>query len=634
LAKDFFQNLFNSSNPVSTEQVVDLIDRVITEDMNQWLVRDFIASEVRHALYQMPPTKTLGPDGMLAIFFQTYWHIVGHDFTLAVLDFLNTGCMLHNVNFTHIALIPKTKSAESLSQFRPISLCNVIYKTISKVLANRLKVILPSIISDSQSAFVPGRLITDNIMVAFETLHYMKTKRQGRTTHMAAKLNMSKAYDQVEWRYLEDLMLKIGFHASWVQLIMKCISTVSYSALLNGKPTDIIIPERGLRQGDPLSPYLFLLCAKGLSTLLQKSKADHKLCGVAVSRGGPRVNHLLFADDSLLFFRANNSECQVVKEILWVYETASGQKLNCEKMALFFSANTSPDTAGAIRDLWGASNTHSIEKYLGLPSFIGRSKIKAFEDITTRVWKRLQGWKEKFLSQIGKEVLIKAVVQAIPVYAMSCFRISDGICDSLNSLMSNFWWGQCENERKVHWRSWIRICSPKKDGGMGFHDLRLFNKALLAKQGWNLNQNPNSLIGRIYRAKYYPHSSFLESKVPNHSSFIWRSLASARDLIVKGSRWCVGNGNKIRIWQDNWIPRERGFKVISPQSVLPDNAKVSDLFSDSGWNSNLVDEVFLPFEAEYIKLISLRGRDRQDKLVWNGTKTGVFSSPKCLQTRG
>ena len=142
-----------------------------------------------------------------------------------------------------------------------------------------------------------------------------------------------------------------------------------------------------------------------------------------------------------------------------------------------------------------------------------------------------------------------------PVYAMSCFRIPDGICNSLNSLMSNFWWGQRENERKVHWRSWIRMCSPKKDGGMGFHDLRLFNKALLSKQGWKLIQHPNSLIGRIYKAKYYPHSSFLEAKVPNHSSFIWRSLASARDLIGKGSRWRVGNGNKIRIWQDNWIPR-------------------------------------------------------------------------------
>ncbi len=288
LAKDFFKNLFNTSNPASTDQVVDLIDRFITEDMNQWLLREFDASEVRDALFQIPPTKALGPDGMSAIFFQTYWHIVGNDFTLAFLDFLNSGCMLRSVNFTQIALIPKTKLPESMGQFRPIALCNVIYKTISKVLANRLKVILPSIISDSQSTFVPGRLITDNIMVAFETLHYMKTKRQGKTTHMAAKLDMSKAYDHIEWCYLETLMLKMGFHFNWVQIIMQCVSTVSYYVLLHGKPTDLITPERGIRQGDPLSPYLFLLCAEGLSALLRKSEVDHKLCGVAVCRGGPR----------------------------------------------------------------------------------------------------------------------------------------------------------------------------------------------------------------------------------------------------------------------------------------------------------------------------------------------------------
>jgi hypothetical protein len=288
LAKDFFKNLFNTSNPASTDQVVDLIDRFITEDMNQWLLREFDASEVRDALFQIPPTKALGPDGMSAIFFQTYWHIVGNDFTLAFLDFLNSGCMLRSVNFTQIALIPKTKLPESMGQFRPIALCNVIYKTISKVLANRLKVILPSIISDSQSTFVPGRLITDNIMVAFETLHYMKTKRQGKTTHMAAKLDMSKAYDHIEWCYLETLMLKMGFHFNWVQIIMQCVSTVSYYVLLHGKPTDLITPERGIRQGDPLSPYLFLLCAEGLSTLLRKSEVDHKLCGVVVCRGGPR----------------------------------------------------------------------------------------------------------------------------------------------------------------------------------------------------------------------------------------------------------------------------------------------------------------------------------------------------------
>ncbi len=178
--------------------MVNLVDRVVTEDMNRWLMRDFEALEVRQALFQMPPTKAPGLDGMSAIFFQTYWNIVGLDFTSAILDFLNIGNMLGCVNFTHIVMIPKSKSPELITQFWPINLYNVIYKTISKVLANRLKSILPSIISESQSAFVPGRLISDNILVAFESLHYMKNKRKGKTTHMAAKLDMSKAYDRVE----------------------------------------------------------------------------------------------------------------------------------------------------------------------------------------------------------------------------------------------------------------------------------------------------------------------------------------------------------------------------------------------------------------------------------------------------
>ena len=187
LVNNYFQNLFTTSNPVGVNQVVNLVDRVVTEDMNRWLMRDFEALEVRQALFQMLPTKAPGPDGMSAIFFQTYWNIVGHDFTSAILDFLNTGNMLGCVNFTHIVMIPKTKSLELITQFRPISMCNVIYKTISKVLANKLKSILPSIISESQSAFVPGRLISDNILVAFESLNYMKNKRKGKTTHMAAK---------------------------------------------------------------------------------------------------------------------------------------------------------------------------------------------------------------------------------------------------------------------------------------------------------------------------------------------------------------------------------------------------------------------------------------------------------------
>lgn len=169
------------------------------------------------------------------------------------------------------------------------------------------------------------------------------------------------------------------------------------------------------------------------------------------------------------------------------------------------------------------------------------------------------------------------------------------------------------------------MCSPKQMGGMGFRDFRLFNKAMLAKQGWRLIQHPTSLLGRIFKAKYFPNCSFLEAKVPNHSSFIWRSIASARDLISKGSRWRMGDERSISIWQDNWVPRPGSGRIISPRSVLPENARVNDLLSPLGWNKELVEEIFLPFQAEIIFQIPLSRRERNDKLFWHGTKTGIFS---------
>ena len=181
-----------------------------------------------------------------------------------------------------------------MTDFRPISLCNVIYKLVSKVLANRLKKILPQIVSDSQSAFVPSRLITDNVLVAFETLNHMHNNKLGREGAMALKLDMSKAYNRVEWRYLEEIMKKMGFHQKWIGLIIECISTVSYSILINGEPHGNILPSRGLGQGDPLSPYLFLLCAEGLHSLIKKTKSSGDIQGVSLCRGGPKITHLFF----------------------------------------------------------------------------------------------------------------------------------------------------------------------------------------------------------------------------------------------------------------------------------------------------------------------------------------------------
>ena len=203
-----------------------------------------------------------------------------------------------------------------MSDFRPISLCNVIYKIISKVLANRLKQILPQLIAPSQSAFVPGRLITDNILVAYETLHTMHCRRKGRKGALAKKLDISKAYDRVEWEFLKGLMVRLGFLKLWIERVMCCASTPSFSICVNGKAYGTILPTRGLRQGDHLSPYLFLLFAKGFSTLLAKSKKKGRIKGVAVCRNAPCISHLLFANDSLLFCQVSLEEVQCVTDIL------------------------------------------------------------------------------------------------------------------------------------------------------------------------------------------------------------------------------------------------------------------------------------------------------------------------------
>jgi hypothetical protein len=223
---------------------------------------------------------------------------VGEEVYDAALQFFHFIKMDADINATNIVLIPKNCNTCSVTDFRPISLCNVLYKIISKVLANRLKVVLPHVISQSQSAFIPGRLITDNIIAAYETMHTMHTRMWSKVGYMGIKLDMSKAYDRVEWGFLEVVMAKMGFPTRWIKLVMECVKTVSYAIVVNGNPVGYIKPSRCLRQGDPLSPYLFLICAEALSSMLTRAENNGVITGVPTSKKGPRISHLFFTDDS------------------------------------------------------------------------------------------------------------------------------------------------------------------------------------------------------------------------------------------------------------------------------------------------------------------------------------------------
>ena len=195
---------------------------------------------------------------------------MGRDVIEVVLSVLNSSNFLHKMNYTYIVLIPKKNDPQYLLEFRPISLGNVI-SLYSKVLTNWLKIIFPNVISDARSTFVPDRLITDNTTVAFEVLHKMRNRRKGKRGQMAVKLDISKAYDRMEWCFLERIMAKLGLNERLIHLAKEIVTTASYSILINGEPRGHIKPSKGIKQDDPLSPYLFIMCAEGLSAMLRRA---------------------------------------------------------------------------------------------------------------------------------------------------------------------------------------------------------------------------------------------------------------------------------------------------------------------------------------------------------------------------
>jgi len=258
----------------------------------------------------------------------------------------------------------------------------------------------------------------------------------------------------------------------------------------------------------------------------------------------------------------------VMKRILTTYEEALGQAISLQKSKVYYSRNVHQQVQQRITDILGVQAVLGTGKYLGLPSMVDRSKKATFNFIKDRVWQKINSWSSKYLSKAGREIMIKSILQSIPSYVISIFKLPNTLLDEIEKMMNAFWRGNGgANSRGMHWLSWEKLSVHKRHGGMGFKDLLAFNVAMLGKQGWRFQTEPNSLVAKVFKAKYCPNSNFLGSELGHNPSFVWRNIFRAKLIVGKGARWKIGNGFDIPIISEPWLGAGSSIPPVSQATM-------------------------------------------------------------------
>ncbi|XP_010676027.1 uncharacterized protein LOC104891937 [Beta vulgaris subsp. vulgaris] len=610
---------FNSANDFS------LLEAIISVDDNTYLTSLVTCDEIKSATFSLAPDKSPGPDGFPPFFFQKYWTLVGNSVIRAVQAFFHSSRILKEINHTFLALIPKIDNPTSANHFRPISLCSTIYKIISKIMTSRLKIVMGHIIHPLQGAFVPDRLIQDNILIAHEVFQSFKNK-SGASGWIAIKLDMEKAYDRLEWNYIFTTLEKLGFAAQWVNWVKACITSTSFSVLVNGIPGEKFSPSRGIRQGDPLSPFLFILCAELLARLLSSAASGPtKPIGVPIGRSGVKVPFLTFADDTMIFAKATNYSCLVIRQILDKYCAMSGQLVNYHKSSFQCTANISEDDKANFASILQMSETFDLGEYLGCPIIHSKVTKETFSSVINKTVGQLPKWKANALSQAGRSILIKSNLASKASYQMQSFLLPNSILSSLDKTYRNFFWNKDPNAKSPNLIGWDKICKPKVAGGLGFRKAEVNNQALQMKLLWRIVKNDTNLWVNLVRKRYLKNRSLFTIKVSKSASWQWRNLLSLRDLFKKGLRWQIGDGSCVRFWSDNWAFQYPLDSIITPTPETI-NFLVKDCLTANGnWNTQLLLSLVPPNIVSHISSIYLPSSPQQDTLIWGLTSDGEYS---------
>ncbi|PNY15946.1 ribonuclease H, partial [Trifolium pratense] len=628
LANNFYKSLFTTNDSADNWFQTALSYPELTAEEFQHIRRDIDDEEVRMAVFSMHPWKAPGPDGFPAGFYQKAWEIVG----MSVCDFVKkvwaNPLLLNDVNVTDICLIPKIDQPEFINQFRPISLCNTVYKIVSKVMTNRIKDSISKIISPNQTGFIPRRSIHENIIVAQEMAHSM-CKMNGKVGFFVIKVDLSKAYDKLNWKFIHHVLQETGYPVEWINVVMASVTSVRTNVKWNGERAEYFAPQRGIRQGDPISPYLFVLCLDKLSHLISQAVHEGKWKPMKAGRSGPLISHLMFADDLLLFAQASEDQMREVMHILDIFCSMSGQEVSQEKTSIMFSKNVQQHTRDQLANISGFRVTQSMGKYLGVP-LVGRAPRKSdYNYLLAQVKSKLSSWKAKQLSLAGRITLSKAIIEAIPIYPMMTANIPKSCLQQLQKMQRSFIWGEAENERRYHAVSWDTITLPKSLGGLGIRRLHNMNKACLMKLGWSMKRGDSALWIDVLKGKYAREHPNLDSIVAkNHDSSLWKSLSAMWKELDEFTVWSVGNGELVQAWKDRWIFVDKSIDEL--QVPVPENLndmRVKDLVDEHGqWNYQMLQS-WLPHTIvrRLWAILPPTDDNGMDQRGWKGDKNGEFS---------
>lgn len=555
-----------------------------------------------------------------------------HDIKKFIDGFHQSGRWPRGLNSSFITLIPKIDSPINLNDFRPISLVGCLYKIVTKILASRIKKVLPNVIAMNQFAFLGGRSMLDSVVVANESVHEAKSKK---LPTMIFKVDFEKAYDSVRWCFLEYMMRRFNFNERWVSWVMGCLKSSYVSVLVNGSPTGEFKMEKGIRQGDPLAPFLFLMVAEGLNGIMRRAMfTDHFAPLKVGSRDKVDVALLQFADDALFFGEATLQNILTLKCILRCFELTSGLKVNFAKSKLAGVSITATET-NRFAALLHCRVMELPFVYLGLPIGGSPRRLTFWEPVIQKLRKRLSSWKSKNLSFGGRVCLVKSVLSALPLYFISCYRMPKGVIKKCNQIMMRFLWGGSEEDRKIAWVSWAQLCKTKAEGGLGIKDLDSFNVALLGKWRWRLLQNQNLLWCRVLLAKYGPGSKSKKSSwwVDLYACCGENSLGNWFD---NGICRRIGEGDDTSFWEDNW----HGTGKFQEQFVdlygvsCQQNKKIAEMGQwingswtwSLQWNGSVDGELQVQLN-EVMRIVSSFSliQGKKDCWFWTREREGIFT---------